>query len=207
MTTGPAPRFVSLRIVSRLLALLLALTALTVGLTACGDDDEDATTTGGAAATETAAAPPATATATTETTAAEEDDTGVVVTGATDLEKKPQMEITAETQADELVKKDLVVGKGATAKKGDKVTVQYVGVGFNSEQEFDASWDRGEPFAFTLGAGEVITGWDEGVAGMKEGGRRLLVIPGDQAYGAQGSPPAIGPDETLAFVVDLEKVN
>lgn len=194
---------------SRLLALLLALTALTVGLTACGDDDEDATTTGGAAATATAtettpAEPPA---ATTGKTTAEGDDTGVVVTGAKDLDKKPQMKITAETQADELIKKDLVVGDGKTAKTGDKVTVQYVGVGFNSEEEFDASWDRGEPFSFTLGAGEVIAGWDEGVAGMKEGGRRLLVIPGDKAYGAQGSPPAIGPNETLAFVVDLEKVN
>jgi peptidylprolyl isomerase len=193
--------------VTRLLALLLALTALSVGLTACGDDDEDATTGATATTTEAAPAAPAQTTATTGTTPAEDDGTGVVVTGAKDLEKKPQMEITAETQADELIKKDLVVGDGATAEKGDKVTVQYVGVGFNSEQEFDASWDRGEPFAFTLGAGEVITGWDEGVAGMKEGGRRLLVIPGDQAYGAQGSPPAIGPNETLAFVVDLEKVN
>lgn len=194
---------------SRLLALLLALTALAVGLTACGGDDEDTTTTGGAAATTepAAAAPAETTAATTQTSAAGDDGTGVVVTGAKDLDKKPQIEITAETQADELIKKDLVVGDGKTAKKGDKVTVQYVGVGFNSEEEFDASWDRGEPFAFTLGAGEVIAGWDEGVAGMKEGGRRLLVIPGDKAYGAQGSPPAIGPNETLAFVVDLEKVN
>lgn len=207
----PPTRFVSLRAVSRLFALLLALAALSVGLTACGDDDEDATTTsGGAAATATetaAAAPTETTAATTGTTAAEDDDTGVVVTGATDLDKKPQMEITAETQADELITKDLVEGDGKTAKKGDKVTVQYVGVGFNSEEEFDASWDRGEPFEFTLGAGEVIAGWDEGVVGMKEGGRRLLVIPGDQAYGASGSPPAIGPNETLAFVVDLEKVS
>lgn len=192
---------------SRLLALLLALAALTVGLTACGDD-EDATTTGGAAATtETAAAAPAQTAATTTTTTAKDDGTGVVVTGAKDLDKKPQLEITAETQADKLITKDLVVGDGATAKQGDKVTVQYVGVGFNSEEEFDASWDRGQPFTFTLGAGEVIAGWDKGVAGMKEGGRRLLVIPGDQAYGAQGQPPDIGPNETLAFVVDLEKVN
>lgn len=190
---------------SRPIALALTLTALTFGVAACGDDDSTESGSSGATATETAAAAPAETTATTTTTPAD-DGTGVVVKGAKNLKEKPQIEITAETQADKLIKKDLVVGDGTTAKKGDKVTVQYVGVGFNSEQEFDASWDRGEPFSFTLGAGEVITGWDEGVAGMKEGGRRLLVIPGDQAYGAQGSPPAIGPNETLAFVVDLEKV-
>lgn len=193
---------------SRLLALLLALTALTFGLAACGDDDESTSGDSGATATETTPAESPT-TETTETTAAKggDDDTGVVVTGAENLDEKPQVEITAETQADKLIKKDLVEGDGKTAKEGDTVTVQYVGVGFNSEEEFDASWNRGEPFEFTLGAGEVIPGWDEGVAGMKEGGRRLLVIPGDKAYGAQGSPPAIGPDETLAFVVDLEKVS
>lgn len=191
---------------SRPIALALTLTALTFGVAACGDDDSTESGSSGATATETAAAAPAETTATTTTTTPADDGTGVVVKGAKNLKKKPQIEITAETQADKLIKKDLVIGDGKTAKKGDKVTVQYVGVGFNSEQEFDASWDRGEPFSFTLGAGEVITGWDEGVAGMKEGGRRLLVIPGDQAYGAQGSPPAIGPNETLAFVVDLEKV-
>lgn len=212
MTAGRAShrgaRFVTLPAVSRLLALLFALTALTFGLAACGDDDESTSGDSGATATETTPAASPTTAATTETTAAKgDDDTGVVVTGAENLEEKPQIEITAETQADKLIKKDLVVGDGATAKEGDTVSVQYVGVGFNSEEEFDASWNRGEPFEFTLGAGEVIPGWDEGVAGMKEGGRRLLVIPGDKAYGEQGSPPAIGPNETLAFVVDLEKVS
>lgn len=194
---------------SRLLALLLALTALTFGLAACGDDDESTSGDSGATATETTPAEAPTTAETTETTAAKGDDdgTGVVVNGAENLDEKPQIEITAETQADKLITKDLVEGDGKTAKEGDTVSVQYVGVGFNSEEEFDASWNRGEPFAFTLGAGEVIPGWDEGVAGMKEGGRRLLVIPGDKAYGEQGSPPAIGPNETLAFVVDLEKVS
>lgn len=193
----PRRGFVTLRAVSRPLALLLALLALTFGLAACGDDDESSS---GDAAT---------ATSTTDATAGlqspTEDDPGVTVAAAENLKKKPKLTITAETQADELITKDLVVGDGATAEEGDKVTVQYVGVGFNSEEEFDASWDRDEPFEFTIGEG-VIEGWSEGVVGMKEGGRRLLVIPGDKAYGEQGSPPAIGPDETLAFVVDLEKV-
>lgn len=182
---------------SRLLALLLALTALTFGLAACGDDDADSDSGGGSTAAATTSDDLKSPTA---------EDPGVTVRAAENLKKKPELEITAETQADELIEKDLVVGDGKTAEKGDKVTVQYVGVGFNSEEEFDASWDRDEPFEFTLGEGAVIAGWDEGVVGMKEGGRRLLVIPGDKAYGESGQPPAIGPDETLAFVVDLEKV-
>ncbi len=194
---------------SRLLALILALTALTFGLAACGDDDDSSSGDAGATATETTATvtTPEEPAETTTAPAEGDDDTGVTVSGAEDLKKKPEVEITATTQADELIQKDLVEGDGAEAKEGDTVTVQYVGVGFNSEEEFDASWDRGEPFEFALGAGQVIPGWDQGVVGMKEGGRRLLVIPGELAYGEQGSPPAIGPNETLAFVVDLEKVN
>ncbi len=102
-----------------------------------------------------------------------------------------------------LVKKDLKVGDGATATAGKSVTVQYVGVSAVNGRQFDASWDRGEPYTLTLGQGEVIQGWDEGIEGMKVGGRRMLVIPPDLAYGAQGSPPTIGPDETLVFVIDL----
>ena len=93
-------------------------------------------------------------------------------------------------------------GSGSSAKKGDEVTVQYVGVGYESGEEFDASWG-GEPFSFQLGGGQVIEGWDEGVEGMKVGGRRQLTIPPDLGYGETGFPPAIGPDETLIFVVDL----
>jgi peptidylprolyl isomerase len=83
------------------------------------------------------------------------------------------------------------------------VQVQYVGVSFKTGEQFDASWDRGEPFVFQLGAGQVIPGWDQGIQGMKVGGRRRLVIPPDMAYGSRGSPPSIGPNETLVFVVDL----
>ena len=103
--------------------------------------------------------------------------------------------------------KEIEEGTGAEAKAGDEVTVQYVGVNYKSGKEFDASWDRGEPFSFQLGAGMVIPGWDQGVEGMKVGGRRELIIPPDLAYGPEGSPPAIGPNETLIFVIDLLKVS
>ena len=86
------------------------------------------------------------------------------------------------------------------------MTVQYVGVRFRDGQQFDASWTRHQPFTFPLGAGQVIQGWDKGVAGMCVGGRRQLTIPPDLAYGAQGAPPDIAPNETLIFVVDLERV-
>jgi peptidylprolyl isomerase len=95
------------------------------------------------------------------------------------------------------------VGTGPEAKAGDSVTVNYVGVLFHGGKEFDASWKRNEPFIFTLGRGQVIKGWDKGVAGMKVGGRRELIIPPAEAYGAQGSPPAIPPSAPLVFVIDL----
>ena len=106
----------------------------------------------------------------------------------------------------ELEIRDLEEGSGAEAKAGDEVTVQYVGVNYKNGKEFDASWGRGEPFTFQLGAGMVIPGWDQGVEGMKVGGRRELVIPPELAYGPEGSPPAIGPNETLIFVIDLLEV-
>jgi peptidylprolyl isomerase len=84
--------------------------------------------------------------------------------------------------------------------------MQYVGVSWSTGEEFDASWDKGTPFTFELGAGNVIKGWDRGIVGMKVGGRRELTIPPDLAYGKAGSPPAIGADETLVFIVDLEKI-
>ncbi len=86
------------------------------------------------------------------------------------------------------------------------MTVQYVGVLYKDGKEFDSSWSRNEPFPLTLGAGEVIPGWDQGVEGMKEGGRRELVIPPELGYGEAGFPPAIPPNETLVFVVDLVEV-
>ena len=102
--------------------------------------------------------------------------------------------------------KDLVEGSGEEAASGDRVSVDYVGVNFKSGKEFDSSWSRNEPFTFTLGAGEVIPGWDQGVEGMKVGGRRELIIPPSLGYGSAGAPPAIPPNETLVFVVDLEAI-
>lgn len=98
---------------------------------------------------------------------------------------------------------DIVVGDGPEATKGSTVSVHYVGVAYSTGEEFDASWNRGEPFVFPLGAGRVIKGWDMGVAGMKVGGRRRLVIPPHLAYGDRGAGAAIRPGETLVFVVDL----
>ncbi len=121
----------------------------------------------------------------------------------TDTKVKPKVTVPSEPAPKKLTEKEIVKGTGAEAKSGDEVTVQYVGVGYESEEEFDSSWSRNEPFSFTLGAGEVIPGWDQGVAGMKVGGRRELIIPAELAYGPAGSPPAIGPNETLIFVIDL----
>ena len=116
---------------------------------------------------------------------------------------KPEITVPKGKAPKKLVVKDLQEGSGPAAQPGQNVQVQYVGISFANGRQFDASWDRGEPFSFQLGAGQVIPGWDQGVAGMKVGGRRQLVIPPDLAYGKQGSPPSIGPNETLVFVIDL----
>ena len=99
---------------------------------------------------------------------------------------------------------DVVVGDGDEATPGRKVTVHYVGVAFRTGEEFDASWNRGEPFRFALGKGQVIPGWDQGIAGMKVCGRRELIIPPALAYGAGGSPPAIQPNETRNRSEDIQ---
>ena len=122
-----------------------------------------------------------------------------------DLTSKPEVPTPAGDPPAELVTSDVVVGKGAAAKSGDDVTVHYVGVSFSTGKQFDSSWDRGQPFDFPLGAGRVIQGWDFGVAGMREGGRRTLTIPPSLGYGSRGTGP-IKPNETLIFVVDLVKV-
>ena len=122
------------------------------------------------------------------------------------MPEKPVVEISDRPIGSQLQTDDLTVGDGPEATPGQKVSVHYVGVSHATGEQFDASWDRGEPFAFKLGKGQVIAGWDQGVAGMKVGGRRQLTIPPALAYGARGAPPVIGPNETLVFVVDLLEV-
>jgi peptidylprolyl isomerase len=102
---------------------------------------------------------------------------------------------------------DIVVGGGDEARSGRKVSVHYVGVSFSTGEEFDASWNRGQPFSFRLGKGQVIPGWDAGVQGMRVGGRRKLTIPSAMAYGARGAGGVIAPHEPLVFVVDLLSVD
>ncbi len=119
------------------------------------------------------------------------------------LSTEPKVTPPTGAAPTKLITKDLIVGTGPEAKAGDSVTVNYVGVLYKGGKPFDASWNRHEPFTFTLGEGKVIPGWDQGVVGMKVGGRRELIIPGPLAYGAQGSPPTIPPNATLVFVVDL----
>ncbi len=117
--------------------------------------------------------------------------------------KKPEVDFPDGSPPSDLEVIDLQVGDGEEAAPGRTAVVHYVGVTFSSGEEFDASWNRGEPFAFPLGAGNVIAGWDRGVAGMRVGGRRRLVIPPELGYGDRGAGGVIGPGETLIFVVDL----
>ena len=180
--------------------LLLAVLALVAG---CGssNDKKDTTST----ASQPAESQPA------DTTSTESDSTGGTATikpsPTKDLTKKPAIPRQSGDPPSTLIKQDIVKGTGATAVAGDNVTVRYVGVRFRDNQQFDASWDRKpNAFPFPLGGGQVIQGWDKGIVGMKVGGRRQLTIPPDLAYGAQGFPPDILPNETLIFVVDLKKV-
>ncbi len=166
---------VNVRWAAAFVLVVLASTLVGVG---CGGDD-DPTTEAAPTSVETEQAAP------------------------TDLDRKPTVEAPDGQPPSSLETEDLVEGDGEPVRSGDELEVQYVGVSYASGEEFDASWDRGEPFVFELGAEMVIPGWDEGLEGMKVGGRRKLTIPPDLAYGQQGSPPAIGPDETLVFVIDL----
>ncbi|MFG1942526.1 FKBP-type peptidyl-prolyl cis-trans isomerase [Nonomuraea sp. NPDC048826] len=116
---------------------------------------------------------------------------------------KPEIDFPGGNPPADLEIEDITVGDGPEAKPGHQVSVHYVGVAFSTGEEFDASWNRGQAFEFPLGAGRVIAGWDQGVAGMKVGGRRKLVIPPHLGYGNAGAGARIKPGETLIFVVDL----
>jgi peptidylprolyl isomerase len=175
----------------------LATTALIAG---CGSSSSSSITVGNESDTssvpqvsgEKAASTPATPTS----TAAKTPTSGP-------LASKPAVSIPAGAAPTTLVTKEIVKGTGPEAKAGQPVTVNYVGVLYHGGKEFDASWKRNEPFTFTLGKGQVIKGWDQGVAGMKVGGRRELIIPAELAYGKPGRPPTIPPNAALVFVVDL----
>lgn len=159
-------------------ALLLAASA--TGLAACGDSDS------GSASKTTV--------------------NNIAITSATDLKVKPKIDIADVLPPKGLIKKDLVVGKGALVKTGDALTAQYVGVAWSTNRQFDSSWDRGsEPATFTLAKGSVIDGWTEGLPGMRVGGRRLLIIPPAKGYGDQGQGADIPAGETLVFIVDAKK--
>jgi peptidylprolyl isomerase len=164
-------------------------------LAACGgDDDSSESDAGGSADTATQE------TDTTPTSPAEAEEE------LQDTSKRPVIPKPTGSPPRRLVKEDIVKGRGRGAKPGDVVVVNYVGMNFSNGQEFDASWDRGEPFPVQLGAGNVIPGWEKGLIGIKKGGRRKLTIPPELGYGAEGSPPAIPPNETLVFVIDVVSI-
>ncbi len=173
--------------------LTTALAATAIALGACGEDE---------GAGEAASGPPPT-TATTQAPAPPAAD--AAATGlAEQIESRgrPQIPRPAGTPPTDLGVADVRRGDGPALRADDTIRVQYAGASWSTGEEFDASYERGEPFEFALGAGMVIPGWDQGLEGMRVGGRRVLVIPPDLAYGPEGSPPAIGPNETLVFVVD-----
>jgi peptidylprolyl isomerase len=169
--------------------LILIAVVVVLGIAACGDDDDSAS--GGSADGDKQQQQ-------TETTPPED--------ALKDTTTKPVIPKPTGTPPRKLVKEDIVKGKGAGAKNGDTVTVKYVGVNFSNGQEFDASWDTGATFPVQLGAGMVIEGWDKGLVGIKKGGRRMLTIPPEMGYGAEGYPPDIPPNETLVFVVDAVSI-
>ncbi|MGB0890374.1 MAG: FKBP-type peptidyl-prolyl cis-trans isomerase, partial [Solirubrobacterales bacterium] len=142
----------------------------------------------------------------TEETADEKSDSkpGKTPTVSGGADEKPEISEASGEPPTKLIEEDIKKGSGAAAKDGDTVSVNYVGKNWSNNQEFDTSWGK-EPFEFELGGGNVIQGWDQGVVGMKEGGRRLLIIPPDLGYGAQGQG-SIPANETLMFVVDLEEI-
>lgn len=176
--------------------VLAALAAAVLALSACSDESGD----------DDVAAPPSPQTQ----SSCEGAPTPVEPPGdaTTDLTRKPEVTVPTTPPPTALEVSDIVVGDGDLACTGDSVQMQYVGVLYDGGTQFDASWDRGaEPFGFQLGGGQVIGGWDQGIVGMRVGGRRQLVIPPDLGYGPQGAGADIPPNATLVFVVDLVKVD
>jgi peptidylprolyl isomerase len=185
--------------------LMPVLAALALGVSACG---------GSSKAPGVALAPSAGLTADTSTAASASSSSGSSTAASattpkppSPLSKKPVVNVPSGAAPKGLVTKDLIAGTGAAAKSGSTVTVNYVGVLYKGDKEFDASWNRKQTFTTPLSTSSVIPGWVQGIPGMKVGGRRELIIPPALGYGAAGSGSAIPPNSTLVFVVDLLGVN
>jgi peptidylprolyl isomerase len=188
----------------------LALGAACIGLAACGGSTKTADIPSGSGDTGTAAATTETATTTTPAKAPvfakpTAEVTKIADAVGTDTKKKPKIPKPTGKPPAKLMVVDIVKGTGAPAADGDTLTVDYAGNSWSTGKEFDASWNSGQPFPVTLGQGSVIQGWEHGLQGMRQGGRRLLVIPPDLGYGSSGSGTKIKPNETLVFVVDARK--
>jgi peptidylprolyl isomerase len=177
----------------RLVLTLIAVVAV-LGIGACGGDDDSE------------GSPPATATSQPDTGTATARSPAEAERALNDTSKKPVIPQPTGTPPRKLVIEDIVKGKGPPAKRGSVVVVNYVGENFSNGEQFDASWDRGQTFTLKLGRSKVIEGWTRGLMGIRKGGRRMLTIPPELGYGAQGYPPAIPPNETLVFVIDAESV-
>ena len=182
-------------------AVLLATLGAAVLIAGCGSSSSSSTI--GVGDENSANNTLATSTSTTPTTSTSPTTASVKTPASGPLSKEPTVTPPSGPAPTKLVTKDLIVGTGPEAKAGDSVTVNYVGVLYKGGKVFDASWKRSETFPFVLGKSQVIPGWEQGIVGMKVGGRRELIIPAELAYGAKGSPPTIPPNSALIFVVDL----
>lgn len=185
------------------LGALVALLVLAVAAAGCGSSTEQSAADKSAAKAEQEAKNQKPVAEPTAPTSAKVAPTA----GEADIAKKPTVPKGTGAAPTALKAETLIAGSGPEIKNGQQATVQYVGVLFKNGKEFDTSWGKGkQPFQFAIGGGQVIPGWDQGVLGMKVGERRRLTIPADLAYGAQGSPPKIGPNEPLIFDIDLKKI-
>lgn len=190
-----------------------ALAAACVGLAACGGNKVADIPSGSGDTGSSPSSTTTSTTATTPTTATKPptfakptaEVTKLAKAVGTDTKKKPKIPKPSGKPPSALTVVDIVKGTGAPAKTGDTLTVDYAGTSWSTGKEFDASWTHKQTFPLTLGQGQVIQGWDQGLVGMRQGGRRMLVIPPSLGYGATGSPPRIKPNETLIFVIDLRK--
>lgn len=182
-------------------SLLIILACLALVAAGCGSSSSSTSSSSGESSTTAKKSED-----TTTSTAEESIDPAAVKRAEAEAKKKTKPKVVPPKgpKPKNLVVKDLEVGTGPEAKSGDELTVQYVGVGYESGKQFDSSWER-EPFTFTLGEGKLIKGWEEGLEGMKVGGRRELITPPDYAYGSEGAG-TIAPNATLVFVVDLLRV-